>query len=65
MDWPWMVNEVSSYSVKVQERWDMVGEDIFVNKSAVNSVSNLTTPKSKFLPFLTKNELKTETFMYL
>jgi len=30
MDWPWMVNEVSSYSVKVQERWDMVGEDIFV-----------------------------------
>ena len=25
-----MVNEVSSYSVKVQERWDMVGEDIFV-----------------------------------
>ena len=30
MDWPWMVNEVSSYSVDVKERNNMVWEDVFV-----------------------------------
>lgn len=30
MDWPWMVNEVSSYSIKISPRDSMPWEDIYV-----------------------------------
>ena len=29
MDWPWMINEVSSYSVRVEERDEYPWEDVF------------------------------------
>ena len=30
MDWPWMINEVSSYSVRVEERDEYPWEDVYV-----------------------------------
>ena len=41
MDWPWMVNEVSSYSVNTQERWEFPWEDIYVYDDNGNLVLSL------------------------
>lgn len=41
MDWAWMVNEVSSYSVKVNERWEFPWEDISVYDNNWNLVLSL------------------------
>ena len=41
MDWPWMVNEVSSYSVDVKERWGFPWEDVYVYDEMGNLVLSL------------------------
>ena len=41
MDWPWMVNEVSSYSVDVKERWKFPWEDVLIYDENDNLVLNL------------------------
>ena len=41
MDWPWMVNEVSSYSVDVKERWEFPWEDVLIYDENDNLVLNL------------------------
>jgi len=41
MDWPWMINEVSSYSVVSQERWEFPWEDIYVYDNNGNLVLSL------------------------
>ena len=38
MDWPWMVNEVSSYSVDVKERWEFPWEDVYIYDDKGNLV---------------------------
>ena len=51
MDWPWMVNDVSSYKVVTQSRWDAVGEDIFVydeNDKLVLSLDDESQPQYFF-----------------
>ena len=41
MDWPWMVNEVSSYSVKISPRDSMPWEDIYAYDENNNLVLSL------------------------
>lgn len=51
MDWPWMVNEVSSYSVNTQERWEYPWEDIYVydeNGNLVLSLEDKNQPQYLF-----------------
>lgn len=48
MDWPWMVNEVSSYSVNAKQRPDFPWEDIYVydgNWNLVFSLENNEQPQ--------------------
>ena len=40
-DWLWMVNEVSSYSVDVKQRWDFLWEDVYVYDDNGNLVLSL------------------------
>lgn len=52
MDWQWMVNEVSSYRVDTQDRWDAVWEDIFVydeNDNLVLSLDDKDQPQYLFV----------------
>lgn len=41
IDWTWMVNEVSSYKVVTWNRWNMVGEDVFVYDEDDNLILSL------------------------
>ena len=51
MDWTWMVNEFSSYSIDVKERWEFPWEDIYVyddNGKLVLSLEDKNQPQYLF-----------------
>jgi len=51
MDWTWMVNESSSYSIDVKERWEFPWEDIYVyddNGKLVLSLEDKNQPQYLF-----------------
>lgn len=41
MDWPWMVNDFSSYSVETKERWEFPWENIYLYDKNWNLVLSL------------------------
>ena len=50
VDWLWMVNDVSSYSVDVKERWEFPWEDIYVydNEKLIFSLEDKNQPQYLF-----------------
>ena len=58
MDWPWMVNDVSTYSVDTKERWELPWEDVYVYDNNGKLVLNLEDKdQPQYLFALYKNYL--------